>query len=87
MRLLPRSATLALGLAVLAPGGDELAILAELDDAVIGGPAMAIADIDVALGVSRGIPALAAEPKIQADWLVGCWRKPVVHRKDMITPA
>src|ERR1700674_3141664 len=41
---------LALRLAVLAPGGDLLAGLIELDDAIVGVPAMAVADNDVAVG-------------------------------------
>jgi len=41
---------LALPLAVLAPGRDLLAGLVELDDAVIGVPAMAVADKNVAIG-------------------------------------
>src|SRR5262249_16929377 len=41
---------LALTLAVLAPGRDLLAGLVELDDAVIGGTAMAVADKNVAIG-------------------------------------
>ena len=50
-----RRVELARRLAVLAPGLDELAVLGELHDAVVGVAAVAVGDIDVAVGRDRDV--------------------------------
>src|SRR5439155_1200645 len=50
-----RRAELARTFAVLAPSLDELAVLGELDDTVVGRPAVAVRDIDVAVRRDRDV--------------------------------